>query len=318
VTGASALARKGSAYVVAVGVNAYDNPEFNLRYAAPDADLVARGLATHFTRLGSYTKVTPVSLTNERATRRNMLHALQRLAGDTPRVDPTVAGDLDQLKRAAPEDTVIVYFAGHGGTAGTRYFLLPHDTGYRGSRRNLDPAAWDGLLANGISDRDLNEALERIDSAHLMLIIDACYSGRLLESEEARRGPLNARGIAQLAYEKGAYVLAASQSNQAALEFQRLGHGILTYTLIEKGLNAFGSDTNGDGRITAGEWLRYAGEQVPIEQTSLASVLSASGRLLRSSGRLVSVAGEPVTTQRPRSYFRRDRADDWLITSRAP
>lgn len=107
----------------------------------------------------------------------------------------------------------------------------------------------------------------------------------------------------------GAYVLAASQSNQAALELQRLGHGVLTHTLIEKGLKDCGADIDRDGRVTATEWFRYAGEQVPIELVAMASAQSASARP-------ITVGGQPIVAQGPRSYFRRDRSDDCLVALR--
>ena len=67
-------------------------------------------------------------------------------------------------------------------------------------------------------------------------MIDACNSGQALEAEEKRRGPMNSKGLAQLAYEKGMYILTAAQSYQAALEAAQLGHGLLTYALVEEGL----------------------------------------------------------------------------------
>jgi hypothetical protein len=309
VTGASSLARKGSAYIIAVGVNRHDNAEFDLRYAAPDAGLVGSALKASLARLGTYANIESIALTNGQATKRNVLDALKRLAGDEPELDPLVASRLLRIHRTSPEDIVIVYFSGHGAAANDRYFLLPHDTGYKGPRQHIDAAGWEAIFSHSISDRDLNAILERIDAAQMMLVIDACHSGHVLESEESRRGPLNARGIAQLAYEKGAYVLAASQSNQAALELQRLGHGVLTYTLIEKGLKAYAADADDDGRVTAAEWFHYAGEQVPIELAAIASAQSASARP-------ITVGGQPVTAQRPRSYYRRDRPDDWPLALR--
>lgn len=49
---------------------------------------------------------------------------------------------------------------------------------------------------------------------------------------------MNSKGLAQLAYEKGMYILTAAQSYQAALEAAQLGHGYLTYALVEEGLKA--------------------------------------------------------------------------------
>ena len=51
---------------------------------------------------------------------------------------PTLkAGPLDALKRAEPEDTVVIYFAGHGTAQAQRFYLIPHDLGYTGERTKL-------------------------------------------------------------------------------------------------------------------------------------------------------------------------------------
>jgi WD40 repeat protein len=309
VVGAASLRRTGRAYVLAVGVNLYSNSEFNLRFAAPDAELIAPALRESLLKTGSYADVLPVVLKDKEATKANVLLALKLLAGIQQSPVQSAPPQLRSLQRTKPEDTVIIYFAGHGAAAGNRYYLLTHDIGYQGSRRLIPAEAWRTIFAEAVSDRELNDMLEQIDAAQVMLVIDACHSGHVLESEENRRGPLNSQGIAQLAYEKGSYVLAASQSNQAALELQRLGNGVLTYVLVEKGLKNFDADTDGDGQITVGEWFRYACNQVTME-------LSTPSENPLSSQRMITVDGQPLGLQRPRSYFRHDRPDNWLVAAR--
>jgi len=53
---------------------------------------------------------------------------------------------------------------------------------------------------------------------------------------------MNSKGLAQLAYEKGMYILTAAQSYQAAQKAARLGHGFLTYALVEEGLKTNAAD----------------------------------------------------------------------------
>src|SRR5580765_6681984 len=84
VVGAPALKHAGTAYVVAVGVNEYSNPTFNLSYAAPDATLLADKLSANFAEMRAYASVRTMVLTNQEATRHNLLFVLQRLAGLQP------------------------------------------------------------------------------------------------------------------------------------------------------------------------------------------------------------------------------------------
>src|SRR6185436_5035092 len=116
-------------------------------------------------------------------------------------------------------------------------------------------------------DLELEGAFEGLDAEKLLLVIDACNSGQALEAEEKRRGPMNSKGLAQLAYEKGIYILTAAQSYQAALEAAELGHGYLTFALVEEGLKRGLADRDAkDGQILGREWFNYATERVPQMQ----------------------------------------------------
>src|SRR5438105_6067443 len=98
---------------------------------------------------------------------------------------------------------------------------------------------------------------------------DACNLGRALEAEEKRRGPMNSKGLAQLAYEKGMYILTAAQAYQRAIEDSTFkdaagqGHGLLTYALVEEGLVKGQAATNGQN-IYLRDWLDYAVQEVPF------------------------------------------------------
>ena len=122
-------------------------------------------------------------------------------------------------------------------------------------------------MEHSISDVELEQAFENLDTGNLLLVIDACNSGQALEAEEKRRGPMNSKGLAQLAYEKGMFILTAAQSFQAALEASQLGHGLLTYVLVEEGLKTAIADNDPkDGLLSAREWLDFATERVPLMQ----------------------------------------------------
>src|SRR5207249_4297525 len=67
VIGNSSLKRSGTFYVFAVGINEYANPEFDLRYAASDAQGFARELANQQLKLGRYGKVEIIPLIDREA-----------------------------------------------------------------------------------------------------------------------------------------------------------------------------------------------------------------------------------------------------------
>ena len=264
VTGPDGLRRQGTAYVLAVGVNSYANREYNLKYAVADATIFGEEFRRQQLNLGRFSNVEVVPLLDKDATKANLLLALRRLAGVDGGPSPGAPPMLQRLHATQPEDVVVVYFAGHGTAQQNRFFLVPHDLGYQGSRTQLDRSALDTILAHSISDEELEQAFEHVDAAQIIFIIDACNSGQALEAEEKRRGPMNSKGLAQLAYEKGMYILTAAQSYQAALETPQHGHGYLTYALIEEGLKTASADVDPrDGQVTAREWLDYGTQRVP-------------------------------------------------------
>ena len=273
ITGAENLRRQGTAYVLAVGVNSYANSEYDLKYAAEDAKAFGEEFRQQQLKLGRFANVEVIQLVNRDATKANILIALKRLAGsDSKSLPPGTPTMLQGLHAAQPEDAVVVYFAGHGTAQHDQFFVVPHDLGYQGSRIQLDGSALSTILTHSISDRELEQAFEQIDAGQILFIIDACNSGQALEAEEKRRGPMNSKGLAQLAYEKGMYILTAAQSYQAALETPQRGHGYLTYALVEEGLKTSRADVDpDDGQVTVREWLDHATQRVPQLQEEDAS-----------------------------------------------
>lgn len=319
-TGADTLRRPGTAYVVAVGLNSYANHSYDLRYAVADARAFGAELLQQQARLGTFGTVEVVSLFDQDATKGNVLLALRRLAGTHGGPLPAGApATLARLKPAEPEDAVFVYYAGHGTARGPRFYLVPHDLGYSGSRTALDPAGLEKILAHSISDIDLEAAFEGVDAGWMLLVVDACNSGQALEAEEKRRGPMNSKGLAQLAYEKGMNVLAAAQGFQAALEAAQLGHGYLTYALVEEGLKSLAADAAPkDGEVVVREWLDYATERVPQMQLAM---MQDARRLGRAIVFVESEEGtadiESRNVQRPRVFYRREPEARRLVVAKA-
>jgi WD40 repeat protein len=280
----------GTLTILLVGINDYGGPDLDLTYARPDAEAFGELLRKTQHDVMRY-DVTVVTLADKAATKKNILGALARLA---PGFDPSLMGP---LKTPRPEDAVIVYFSGHGATLGDRFFLIPHDF----ERGHLDTA---------VSDRELEAAFEDIDAGTLALVLDTCHSGHALDSPEWRRGPMNARGLAQLAYEKGMWVLAAAQADQPALESQRLGHGFLTYALIE-GVET-GHAAAGREQIDLGSWLDYAADRVPGLQGDLVGQVNR-GLVLDDPSALARIRTWDV--QRPRVYHGASQGDAGFIVA---
>jgi len=317
-TGADSLKRAGTAWVIAVGVNEYTNSQYNLKYAVADAQSFAAEVSREQAPIGRFDHVEVVPLLNEQATKENILGALRRLTGAETGAPTLKAGPLDKLKRAEPEDAVVIYFAGHGTAQGQRFYLIPHDLGYTGDRNSLDEAGLKSILSHSISDQELEDAVEGIAASSLLMVIDACNSGQALEAEEKRRGPMNSKGLAQLAYEKGMYILTAAQSYQAALEAAELGHGLLTYALVEEGLKTAAADNEPrDGSVNAREWLDFATDRVPqMQEDKMKQSRGLGLNIAFTEGEQKIADPEKRSVQRPRVFYRREMEANPLVVAK--
>jgi WD40 domain-containing protein/caspase domain-containing protein len=327
VTGDKSLERKGTLYILAIGINNYKD---RLRFAVADVDEASKEIKAQQERLGNYiTEI--ISLTDDLATKSNIMLGLRRFGEGQQLSVPNDAPqklkqEIEKIKNIQPEDALAVYYAGHGTAIGERFYLLPYD--FTGESEEQ-------LKASSISDVELNEILESVGVGKLLMVIDACRSGQALGREKEGRGPMNSKGLAQLAYDKGMYILTAAQSFQAAKEVSRtqtgkkVEHGLLTFALLE-GLSKAKKDI--EGKINERDWMNYAVAQVPLMQ--IEEMKKRSAQIKQQSGQgqnsgagqrgteLVFVEGdkevdpEKRNVQRPRVFYRRELEARALIVAR--
>jgi hypothetical protein len=176
------------------------------------------------------------------------------------------------LKQALKEDTVIIYFAGHGSPESpdspNNLFLLPYNAHY------------DNIATTGFPMWDIETALKRfIKARKIVVIADACHAGGIGQSfDMARRADRAVKvnriseGLQHLTkVGDGVCVISASDSEQFSQEGQQWGggHGVFTYFLL-KGLKG-SADYNKDNNISLGELIPYLSEQVRRETKSAQS-----------------------------------------------
>ncbi len=309
INGADSLKRAGTLHLLAVGINQYANPQYNLKFAVADARAFAEEVERQQKKVGVYSQVEFTPLLDRDATKANILYAIKRLAGSTDAtLPPGAPAQLEKIKAAEPEDAVIIFYAGHGTAIEQRFYLIPHDLGHEGARTELDEADLKKIMSHSVSDLELEQAFEGMDAGRTLMVIDACNSGQALEAEEKRRGPMNSKGLAQLAYEKGMYILTAAQSYQAALEAEQLGHGYLTYALIEEGLKQSAADYEPkDSQVVVREWLDYATERVPrMQEAQMRAARDLKHNIAFVEGEEKVAEIDKRSLQRPRVFYRRE------------
>jgi len=232
---ASAQEREGETYVLVVGVDDYADAKISdLKFAEADARAVADFYARDPASPASSERVK--LLLGRQATRRGVLRALQE----------------HLLRRAVrPEDTAILYFAGHGfvDAAGDAY-LACQDTEHA------------GLAFSAISAQQLQALWRQLGARQRILITDACHSGALAGIRGfggvGKRVLPGAKGSPKDAGRSLA--IAAAGANQFSVEDE--GHGVFTAALLAA-LRG-GADGDRDKVVTAAELRDYLAREVPI------------------------------------------------------
>lgn len=219
-------------HVAVVGINRYDDPLLRLKHAVPDA----QGLAARLGKASSpaYGSVKTYRLIDGQASRAGIL------------------GLLETLRAAAPQDVVVLYFAGHGTLAGNDWYFLPADA---------DPAAFavsGPMQRMGFSSTELQASTARLRAQRIVVLVDACRSGALVDTVTYG---LDRRQFKEASRQSGIHLLAATQRDQDAIEFDHLGHGAFTYMLLQalKG----DPEAQHQGSITARSLIAYVERRLP-------------------------------------------------------
>jgi len=113
------------------------------------------------------------------------------------------------------------------------------------------------------------------------------------------------------------YILTAAQSFEAAQETAQLGHGLLTYALVEEGLKKSSADAEPkDGEVRVREWLDYATRRVPEMQIVEMKRALARGIKLSFADEERSLNIANRSGQRPRVFYRRELESQPLVVAR--
>jgi WD40 repeat protein len=259
-------------YVLAIGITEYKDKRFRVPNSSADAQLLAKSLDPTDSewddqnrRLLDWAAHRSIDQLHDGPLEMLPKHTVQQVLLDSDATRENILAAIrDLVHRAQPQDALIIFFSGHGIARNNRFYLLPYDQAITDAR--LDQVSTQAVQAAApslISDRDLERELEDLNVAHGALILDACQSGQALAGSEFR-GPVFGSNLGRLAYEKGIYLLAASDSSESARPLGEKSQSALTYALVQEGLLEFKADTNPvDGKIDLREWLAYASSRVP-------------------------------------------------------
>jgi WD40 repeat protein len=225
----------GDLHVLAVGVSRYQNPRYNLKYAARDAAAFGRLWSRMQGTLYRRVAVTP--LIDAEATTGNIRRELFRL-----------------LETATNRDSVALFLSGHGVQVSEReFYFAAHD---------IDPTTPQRVKETALPWTVFQTTLAKVDAKRVFLFLDACHSGSALGDQQAS----SERLAEALVRRGGVLVFSSSRGGEYSYELDALRQGAFTAAMLE-GIGEGKADLpvggRRDGRITAWELLVYLQTRVP-------------------------------------------------------
>jgi uncharacterized caspase-like protein len=239
-------------WAVVIGVGRYESVGIpRLRYTVADAEAIYETLVG----AAGFRKDNVLLLTDRserKPTLRNIKWALGTFLG----------------RSAQKDDTVLIFFAGHGAPEvdtrglerdGLAKYLIPSDA---------DP---DDLFSTALPMDDLQTIFGRIEAERVVAFLDACYSGaaggRTFASKKTRAGAVDDLFLERLTRSKGRAIITASRPAEVSIELPELGHGIFSYYLVG-GLKG-AADLNRDGIVSLQELYEYLEQQVTAKSRAV-------------------------------------------------
>jgi hypothetical protein len=247
-TTAEAQALAGRTWAIVIGVSRYGDPslsERSLRYAESDAQEIRDAL---------------IERCNVPQQNVHLLKGSKATKSGIERAFASVA------KSARSSDLVFIYFSGHGS------FVQDRDGDeVDGDRLDEVLLPYDAVLGDEstyIIDDSLGYMVSRLPASSVAIIIDSCHSAG--QGKSVPTPGLLVKGTGD-SFAKdiftdagggtGRALLSACQSGEVAYENEDLGHGVLTYFVLQS-LEQVGADRDRNGALTFDELGAFVEERV--------------------------------------------------------
>ena len=228
----SSARKSATLHILAIGLNDYQDPNLgNLNYAEKDArDVISTIQKKH---KHTFANIDAQLLVGRDVTSEMISEKINNLAD-----------------KATATDMAVIFFAGHGLVdERDRYYLSTYNITNANTPRR-----------GGYSASQFVEDISYIN-CKLLVFIDACYSGKLLEGY---RGSVSSENFFREMNNtpNGTCIYTSSNKDVKSKESAKYKHGVFTQALIES-FEFENSDVDGDNRISVIEVRNYLEKRIP-------------------------------------------------------
>lgn len=224
---------------LSIGVSKYTSATMNLKYAHQDALLLEKFFNQQVG--SSFSEVNFKTLINEEVTREKIIASIS-----------------DHLGKAAPNDIVFIFVAGHGikHRQSGSYYFIPSDSDS------------ENILSRGLRMSDFEESIKILSNnvEKIIVAIDSCHSGAL---QVGMRNIGDSEDLSEaIEAAQGLYIISASKAGELSLESDEFildpdfnGHGAFTYALVDAMMGK--ADYDGNKYVSLNEMFQYVSRHVP-------------------------------------------------------
>ena len=293
---------KPAIHVVVCGVSDYTGEEIDLKFAAKDAENMAKALELGAKRLFGTDKSYVYALTTSQKpdrypTKANILRAFEKIS-----------------TTASSADVLVVYLSGHGinlGGADGDFYYLTQDAYTASASAYNDPAI---KRQSALSSQELVELFKKVPALKQVLMIDACASGKVVDNLMAKRdiesGTL--RALDRMKDRTGMHIITGCTADAVSYEASRYGQGVLTYSLLE-GLR--GLALREEKFVDVNQLFQFAQERVPVLASGIGGiqtpqVFSPNGSQSFDFGELTAEDKKQIPIAKARPIYIRSNFND--------
>jgi hypothetical protein len=192
------------------------------------------------------------------------------------------------LRKAKPDDIVLIYYSGHGKLdEDGNLYLVTRDT------------STDLLPPTSIPVDDIRRYMRESSASAVVVILDCCFSGAVKKMFKGNVADQASQAISGLEG-KGNFFLTASTDTQLAEEKETDEYSLLTKHIIE-GIRSGLADVDDDGRVSFQELCSFVQKKVATEgrQRPKAWFLDTAGDVT------VALTGKPASDGRRKAVAKK-------------
>ena len=211
-----------SRHGLVIGIETYENRKLSLKYVRRDAEAIYQVMVSP--ECGLFPEQNVQLLLDDAATQSGIRRAFSKLIRD-----------------ANTDDTVWIFYAGHGGKEGDETYWVTHDADIH------------DLFGTALPRRDIAHFLNRISSKRVVTFLDCCHAEATVDA--GARDALTAEEAFAAFQGEGRLTVCSCEGDQKSVELADHQHGAFTYYLVE-GLKG-AADKAGQGVVLADDLWQY-------------------------------------------------------------